>query len=206
VGDGVGEQAHAGLVGDAGAGMPASSGAQTAGRVSSGSSTTLRCGRFRAAEAVGEEVVLFGGGLGELVARGLMADGEVDLDVAGAGGEGAEIAAGDDGAGEAGLGPVEVELVAGLAAGEGGGMGRALRAAGEDLHALGTRMCISAVKRSVMKPVSGEPAAGIEQVGDGFLDGGQLEAFDGAVFIAGDGAVVVEGPMVGLAGGEGRRG
>ncbi len=52
----------------------------------------------------------------------------------------------------------------------------------------------------------GEPARGIEQIGDGLLDGGELEAFDGAVFIAGDGAVVVEGPVVGLAGDEGRGG
>ncbi len=99
--------------------MAASSGAQTAGRVSSGSSTTLRCWVSSCAEAVGEEVVLFGGGLRELVGGGLVADGEIDLDVAGARRDGADKAAGDDGAGEAGLVPVEVELVAGLAVGEG---------------------------------------------------------------------------------------
>jgi hypothetical protein len=47
----------------------------------------------------------------------------------------------------------------------------------------------------------GEPARGVEQVSDGLLDGGELEALDGAVFIAGDGAFVNEGPVV-LAGGE----
>ena len=53
----------------------------------------------------------------------------------------------------------------------------------------------------------GKPARGVEQVGDGLLDGGELQAFDGAVFAAGDGAVVFEGPMSGLAGRRrGRRG
>ena len=49
--------------------MPASSGAQTAGSVSSGISTTLRCGDLGRAEAVGKEVVFLGGGLRELVGR-----------------------------------------------------------------------------------------------------------------------------------------
>jgi hypothetical protein len=52
----------------------------------------------------------------------------------------------------------------------------------------------------------GEPARGIEQVADGFLDGGELEAFDRAVFVAGDDAVVDEGPVGRLAGNEGRAG
>ena len=90
--------------------------------MSSGISTTLRWLDSGRAEAVGEEVVFLGSGLGELVAAGLMGDGEIDLDVAGAGGERADVAAGDDGAGEAGLGPVEVVLVAGLAVGEGDGL------------------------------------------------------------------------------------
>ncbi len=86
--------------------------------MSSGISTTVEVRSLGRAEAVGEEVVFLGGGFGDLVAGGLVADGEIDLDVAGAGGERAEIAAGDHGAGESGLVPVEVELVAGLAAGE----------------------------------------------------------------------------------------
>ena len=116
---------------------------------------------------------------------------------------GPTIAAGDDGAGEAGLVPVEVELVAGLAAGEGDGVGRALRAAGKDAHAL--RHLDVDLRGEAIGHVAGggEPARGIEQVGDGLLDGGQLEAFDGAVFVAGDDALVVEGPVDGLSGGEG---
>ena len=50
----------------------------------------------------------------------------------------------------------------------------------------------------------GKPAGGIEQIGDGLLDGGELEAFDGAVFVAGDDAFVFKGPVGGLAGDEGR--
>ena len=67
-------------------------------------------------------------------------------------------------------------------------------------------MWISAVKRSVMIAGGGEPARRIEQIGNGLLNRGELEAFDGAVFIAGDGAFVLEGPVVGLAVGEGRGG
>ena len=48
----------------------------------------------------------------------------------------------------------------------------------------------------------GEPARGVKQIADGLLNGGQLEAFDGSVFVAGDGAVVDEGPVAGLAGDE----
>ncbi len=60
----------------------------------------------------------------------------------------------------------------------------------------GTRMWISAVKRSSQIAGDGEPARGVEQVGDGFLNGGELEAFDGAVFGAGDDAVIIEGPVM----------
>ena len=46
----------------------------------------------------------------------------------------------------------------------------------------------------------GEPARGVKQVGDGLLNRGELEAFDGAVLGAGDDAFVVEGPVHGLVG------
>ena len=45
----------------------------------------------------------------------------------------------------------------------------------------------------------GKPARGIEQVGDGLLDGCELQAFDRAVFVTGDGAFVFECPTRGLA-------
>ena len=41
----------------------------------------------------------------------------------------------------------------------------------------------------------GNQRAGIEQVGDRLLDGGQLQAFDGTVFVAGDDAFVFKGPV-----------
>ena len=50
----------------------------------------------------------------------------------------------------------------------------------------------------------GEPARGVKQVADGFLNGGELEAFNGTVFVAGDNAVVDEGPVHGLRVNEGR--
>ena len=122
VGDGVGQQADAGFVADAGAHDGGELRRPGGGQGVVGHFDDVEVRGFRRAEAVGEEVVFLGGGLGELVAGCLVADGEVDLDVAGAGCERAQIAAGDDGAGEAGLVPVEVELVAGLAVGEGDGM------------------------------------------------------------------------------------
>ena len=105
--------------------------------------------------------------------------------------------------GKPGLVPVEVELVAGLAVGEGDRDARSLCAAGKDPHALRDADVHLGGEAIGHEAGGGEPARGIEQVGDGLLDGGQLEAFDGAVFAAGDDAVVLEGPVSGLAGSEG---
>jgi len=52
----------------------------------------------------------------------------------------------------------------------------------------------------------GEPAGRIKQVADGFLDGREFEAFDRAVFVASDDAVVDEGPVGRLAVNERRAG
>ena len=78
-----------------------------------------------------------------------------------------------------------------------------MRSAGEDVHAL--RHLDMQLRREAVGLVAsgGEPARGIEQVGDGLLDGGELEAFDRAVFVARDDALVFEGPVGGLSGGEG---
>ena len=118
MGDGVGEQADARFVADAGA-----HDGRNLGRVDGGQGVVRQLDnvdarRGRKAEGVGEEVVFAGGGLRELVGRGLVGDGDVNLDVAGANRDGGEITAGNDGSGESGLGPVEVVLVAGLAIGE----------------------------------------------------------------------------------------
>ena len=89
-----------------------------------------------------------------------MADGEIDLDVAWAGGEGAEIASGDDGTRESGFVPAEVELVAWFAAGELNGLGCPLCAAGKNFHPLRDLDVQLGVKRSVMKPAVGNQRAG----------------------------------------------
>ena len=68
----------------------------------------------------------------------------------------------------------------------------------------GTRMCNLGGEAVGHEAGHGKPAGRIEQVADGLLDGGELEAFDGAVFVAGDDAVVDEGPVDGLAVDEGR--
>ena len=138
----------------------------------------------------------------ELVAGGLVADGEVDLDVASADGEWVNEAAGDDSAGEAGLRPVEVVLAAGLSVGEDDLLGSAEAAAGNDAHTLRDADVHLGGEAIGHKAGGWEPASGVKEITDGLLNGGQLEALDGSVFIAGDGAVVDEGPAAGLAGGE----
>ncbi len=207
VGDGVGKEADAGLVGDAGAHDTGQLGSPGSGKSVVGHFNDVEVRGFGGSEAVGEEVVFLRSGFSHLVASGLVADGEVDLDVAGSSREGAKVAAGDDGTGEARLIPVEVELVAGLAIGEGDGFGRALDAAGEDLHPL-RHFDVELGSEAVGHEAGGgEPARSVEQVGNGFLNSGQLEAFNRAVFVAGDDAFVFECPMGGLARGEwlGRR-
>ena len=81
-------------------------------------------------------------------------------------------------------------------------MGGALSAAGKDFHPL--RDAEVDLRSEAVSHVSGrgKPARGIKEVGDGLLDGRQLQTFDGAIFAAGDGAVVFKLPMSGLAGDE----
>ena len=97
--------------------------------------------------------------------------------------------------GKPGLVPIEIELVAGLAVGQRCRLGAALCAAGEDPHAL--RNAEVDLRGEAVSEVAGRwgTSARVEQIGDGLLNGGQLEAFNGAVFVAGDGAVVLEGPV-----------
>src|SRR5579864_2958815 len=68
-------------------------------------------GGLRAAELAGHVLELLGDGLGEVVRFGLVGVGEEDVDVGSVGcGDWRKELAGDDGAGEAGLGPVKDEL------------------------------------------------------------------------------------------------
>ncbi len=75
--------------------MAASSGAQTDGSVSSGNSTTLRCAVSGAPKLSVKKSYSLAAVWASSLARCLMGDGEVDLDVARAGGGGADEAAGD---------------------------------------------------------------------------------------------------------------
>ena len=112
----------------------------------------------------------------------------VDLEIVGV--LGCDELAGDDGAGETGFGPGEV--VFGFFAYR---FGRALRAGGydslvrrdADVHVGGEAVGEEAGLRH------GEPAAGVEQDGNGVCDLDELDAVDGAGF-GGGGAGVVEGP------------
>jgi hypothetical protein len=79
-------------------------------------------------------------------------------------------------------------------------------AAGEDAHALRDADVQFGGEAVGHEAGGGEPAGGIKQVADGFLDGGELEPFDRAVFVASDDAVVDEGPVGRLAVNEGRAG
>ena len=100
VGDGIGQQAHAGLVADARAHHAGQFRRPDRGQRVVGQFDHVEVRGFRRAEAVGEEVEFLGGGLGQLIAGGLVADGEIDLHVAGTRGERAKITAGDHGARE----------------------------------------------------------------------------------------------------------
>ena len=84
VGDGIGEQADAGFVADAGAHDGGNLRRVDGGQGVIGQLDDVDAWRGRQAERVGEVVVFAGGGLRELVGRGLVGDGDVDLDVAGA--------------------------------------------------------------------------------------------------------------------------
>ena len=98
--DGVGEQADAAFVADAravnGGHLRRPDGRQSV----VGKLDDVEAAGFRLAEGVGEEVEFLGGGLGKLVCRRLVADGEVDLHIAGARRNGRHKAAGNHGARE----------------------------------------------------------------------------------------------------------
>src|SRR5260370_18959286 len=94
------------------------------------------------------------------------------------------------------LGPVEVELVSGVATGKGHGMRSSLGSAGEHPHAL-RHFDMHLGGETVSHVTRGrEPARSVEKVGDGLLNRGQLQALDGAVLAARDDTLVFEGPVI----------
>ena len=92
-------------------------------------------------------------------------------------GDGVEELAGDDGAGEAGLGPVEGVL--GAVAGQALLCGDAAAAA-DDALAGGDADVHLGGEAVGEEAGHGEPAAGVEQDADGVGDRGELDAFDRA--------------------------
>ena len=128
--------------------------------------------------------------------------GDVDAHVAG--GDGVEELAGDDGSGEAGLGPFEGELgaVAGKAL-----LRRDTAAAADDALIAGHADVHLGGEAVGEEAGHGEPAAGVEQDADGVFDRGQLDAFDragvGALQRAGVLEVLGRGGALGQRRGEG---
>ncbi len=105
------------------------------------------------------------------------------------GGDGVEELAGDDGSGEAGLGPVEGVL--GAVAGKTLG-GCHAAAAADDALVAGDADVHLGGEAVGEEAGHGEPAAGVEQDADGVFDGGELDAFDRAGVGAFEGAGVLE--------------
>ena len=85
MGDGVGEQADAAFVRDAGAENGGQFRRPDGGKRVVGKLDYVEVGSFWRAEVIGEEVVFPGRGLGKLVGAGLVSDGQINLHIAGAG-------------------------------------------------------------------------------------------------------------------------
>ena len=155
---------------------------------------------FGLTEGVGHELELAGGLANEVEGSGFALFGDVNAHVVDAGsGDGVEELARDDGAGEAGLGPVEGVL--GAIAGQ--AFGRARTAAADDTLVGGdadVHLCGEAIGE---EPGHGEPATGVEQDGDGVGYRSEFNTFDGAGVGAGEGAGVLEVVRGGGAFGEG---
>ena len=132
-----------------------------------------------------------------------MARCQVDLHVAGSGRNRLCVAAGNHRAGKATLGPVKVVLVAGLAAGQSDRFGPALATAGEDLHSLRHANVHlggeAAGQCTGQRACYWKPARLVEQIGNRFLNGSQLDSVNRAFLVAGYVALVLEGPARELA-------
>jgi len=192
VGEGVGEEAGVGLSGDARAGEGGDLGGPCGGDGVGGKLDEVDLSALGLAEGGGHELELLGGVLSEGNGGGFVGLGDVDVDVADAGGDdGLDELAGDDGSGEAGLGPLEGVL--GAVAGEALGSGDA-GAGADDALVTGDANVHLGGKAVGVEADHGEPASGVEQDADGVLDGGEVDAFDGAGLGSLESAGVLEGP------------
>ncbi len=187
VGEGVGEQALLVAGRDAATGDGGDLGCPGGGDGVVGELDEVHVGGFGLAEGAGHEEVLTLGLAGEVVGVLFVFFGDVDAHVAGD--DGLDELAGDDGAGEAGLGPLEGVL--GAVAGEALCGGDS--AAGADDAIVGGDADVHLGGEAVGEEAGhGEPAAGVEEDADGVFDGGELDAFDGAGVGAFEGAGVLE--------------
>ncbi len=198
VGEGIGEQAGGGVIDDAVAGDGCKAGTPGGGDGVLRQLDDVHLGGFGLAEGRGHELELFRGERAELEGTGFVLSEGVEVEVRDV--LGCDELAGDNGSRETGLGPVESVLGFGPADGLGGARGSgtddALVGGHGDVHLGGEAVGVEAGLRH------GEPAAGVEQDGDGVGDGDELDAFDGAGF-GGGRAGVVEGPGNGGALGDG---
>ena len=178
--------------------MPASSGPHTDGQRVIGNLHHIQVRRLESAKGIGKEVEFFGRRLRQLVGRGLVRHCQVHLHIARSSHRRVHVAARDHRPRKSGLGPVEVVLVARLAARERNRVGRARAPAGKHAHPL--RHLDVHLRREPVGHVPGgrEPARPIEQVRDRLLDRGQLQALHRAVLVARDHALIFKCPVVGL--------
>ena len=205
--NGVGEKADAGFVPGARAGDGSKFRSPNGGQCVIRQFNDVEASGFGPAKLVGEEVELLGCCFAEFGERGLMGRGEVNLDIGSAAADRTRLdeAAGDQGAGESRLSPTEVILIARFSVRRSRLHG-ALAAAGQDTKSL-WNLDVQFGGEAVGEVAGhGKPARWIKEVGDGFLDGGELEPFFRTVFIAGNGALVGECPAGGVAFDEGRGG
>ena len=168
--------------------IAAISGAQVAGQRIGWQFDYVEASGLRDAEEAGEKGVLLVGCL-RVAHRGLyMPVGGIDANVGAARhGYGLFKLAGDDCSGEAGLGPVEIVLLA-----LGRWVGWAETATAD--HAIACGDADVHFRGESIGEVSGhgEPAARIQQVRDWIADGGELKAFNRAFFLPGEFPIVLE--------------
>jgi len=160
VGDGVGEEAVAGTVGANADEFGGPGGGDGVG----GELDDVEVAGLGVAEGIGHELELASDGGGEVVGFFFVLFGDEGADVGDAGdGERCEELAGDDGAGEAGFGPVEGVLFAVV----GKGFGFAFFAGADDAFAFGDGDVELGGEAVGEEAGHWEPAAGVEEDADG---------------------------------------
>ncbi len=155
--------------------------------------------RLIRAEAVGKEVVFLRSGFRHLVAVGLVGDREVDLYVSRSAVKGPTKRPAMMVPGNPGLTQLKSNSSPGLPSESVTERDAPMAPLAKTFMPCGTLMRDLRREAVGHETGGGEPAPGIQQVADGFLNRRELQAFDGTVFLAGDDPLVVEGPAGALA-------